>query len=145
MKKIYLVWLIEIIVWAIAVFVYNKNWIITGIAIHGLVVLSVFVWAKIATSLQTPIWFQKPIYKIWKQKITNVCKKSDPRFAYPMAIFIELKLDSIFEKSGILGAEKAIVQELNRIQNIWQVEIPQMICTQEQKERFKNENQTAWH
>lgn len=82
------------------------------LAVTLVVILSFELWIQFM-----PIWMQYPYYKfIWKKQKLRA-SSSNALFAYPMAIFIELSLDEHFKKGGIRAAQKAIMDQIDKIHN----------------------------
>jgi len=55
-----------------------------------------------------PIILQKPLYYYWKNQLTKI--KVSPLIDYPFQIWINFNLDSEFEKGGLFGAQKAVLE-----------------------------------
>lgn len=106
----------------LAVFLFSLALIVTGLLSGfylllaiGTVVVSLLAvtWLYPMMVLRLPIWLQRPIYRGWKKKLLN--SKVNPLLDYPFMIFVELELDSHFEKGGLKAAQQAASDKIKNI------------------------------
>lgn len=84
--------------------------------VYGLLAIAVLSFITLGYWIvYMPVFIQYPYYKLyWKKRTLRITSELPPLLAYPMTIFVELSLDSYFKKGGIRGAEKAVLDEVER-------------------------------
>jgi len=53
-------------------------------------------------------WYCDRVYKQYKAALLKATEKAHPLIQYPFMMFVELELDGIYEKEGIVGVMKAV-------------------------------------
>ena len=77
--------------------------------------LGIFLFTLPRTLVYMPRFVQRPFYNRWKKRlIQTTSQESVPALmAFPMMVFLELEMDSHFEKGGIRAARKAMVNKID--------------------------------